>query len=223
MSLTAKDAILERIRRANGASSDDAARWNAVEERLAGSPRGVIPNRGQLKPAERVDLFIKMAETADATVKRLATIEDLPEEVARYLRDRNLPATIRRGSDTRFANLDFSATSVEVTNGPSEGDDLNSLSHAEAGIAETGTLVLTSGPANPTSLNFLPENHIVVLDASSIEGGMEDAFGALRTKWGDPIPRTINTITGPSRSADIEQTLLLGAHGPKALHIVILG
>ncbi|EAU41720.1 hypothetical protein FP2506_14844 [Fulvimarina pelagi HTCC2506] len=222
MSLSAKDAILERICRANGASAGDAARRKIVEERLAGPPRGIIPERGQLPPAERVDLFVKMAEAADATVKRLASIEALPEEVARYLRDRNLPATICMGSDPRFASLDFSATSVEVTMGPSAGEDLNSLSHAEAGIAETGTLVLSSGPANPTSLNFLPENHIVVISPASIEGAMEDAFGALRDRWGDPIPRTINTITGPSRSADIEQTLLLGAHGPKALHIVIV-
>lgn len=221
MSLSGKDAILERIRRANGAKADDAARRAIVTERLSGTPRGIIPERGQLPPAERVALFVKMAEAADATVTRLSSIEDLPEEVARTLRDRNLPATIRMGSDTRFAGLDFSATSVAVTHGPSDGEDLNALSHAEAGIAETGTLVLTSGPANPTSLNFLPENHIVVLSAATIHGGMEDAFGALREKWGDPIPRTINTITGPSRSADIEQTLLLGAHGPKALHIVI--
>ncbi|MDY8108587.1 lactate utilization protein [Fulvimarina sp. 2208YS6-2-32] len=222
MSLSTKTAILDRIRRANGASGEDAARKASVAERLASRPRGIIPERGQLPPAERVALFVAMAEAAVATVALLPSIEGLPAEVARYLRERNLPATIRLGSDARLARADFTPTAIEVSRGPSDGEELNSLSHAEAGIAETGTLVLVSGQANPTSLNFLPENHIVVIDASTIEGSMEDAFAAIRRTWGEGMARTINTITGPSRSADIEQTLLLGAHGPKSLHIVVI-
>ena len=222
MSGSTKDAVLSRIRRANGARPNDEARQRAVDARLSGRPLGVVPARGQLPPAERVALFVAMAEAANATVARIGSMAELPGEVARYLRERNLPATLKMGADRRLSEADFSATAIEVTKGASEGDDLNSLSHAEAGIAETGTLVLTSGPDNPTSLNFLPENHIVVIEADTIEGAMEAVFERLRERHGGTLPRTVNTITGPSRSADIEQTLLLGAHGPKALHIVVL-
>ena len=95
---------------------------------------------------------------------------------------------------------------------------------AFAGIAETGTLALVSGPANPTTLNFLPDNHIVVLRKEDVVADYESVFAMLRTAYGKGgAPRTLNFVTGPSRSADIEQTLLLGAHGPRRLHIVIAG
>ena len=105
------------------------------------------------------------------------------------------------------------------------GDDLNAVRAAFAGVAETGTLALVSGPDNPTTLNFLPDNHIVVLsrddDRRRLRKRLRRAarpFTARRRCRG-----RVNFITGPSRSADIEQTLLLGAHGPRRLHIVIVG
>ncbi len=88
----------------------------------------------------------------------------------------------------------------------------------------SGTLVLTSGADNPTTLNFLPETAIVVLDAADIAGDYETVWERLQQQAGEnPLPRTINLISGPSRSADIEQTLLLGAHGPRNLHIIVVG
>ena len=106
---------------------------------------------------------------------------------------------------------------------PSDGSDAVTLSHAVAGVAETGTLVLASGPDNPTTLNFLPEHHIVVLEAKDVVGDYESVWDALRKKVGAKMPRTVNWITGASRSADIEQVLLNGAHGPKGLHVIIVG
>ena len=85
-------------------------------------------------------------------------------------------------------------------------------------------LALVSGPANPTTLNFLPDNHFVVVFADDLVGDYESVFAKLRAAYGaGAAPRTLNFITGPSRSADIEQTLLLGAHGPRRLHIVVVG
>jgi len=98
------------------------------------------------------------------------------------------------------------------------------VSHASAAVAETGTLVLTSGPDNPTTLNFLPDVHIVVVDAADIASDFETVMARLRERYGTgTMPRTVNMITGPSRSADIEQTLLLGAHGPRKLHVIVVG
>ncbi|MBO0904163.1 LutC/YkgG family protein [Jiella sonneratiae] len=225
MSGSTRDAVMGRIRRAVGANpANDAERRAVVAARLGAAPAGIVPKRGQLPPGERLDLFVAMAEKADATVTRLTCYDAVPDEVAGYLRERNLPAAIRMGRDPRLAGLDFSATALTVTTGPSDGDDLSSLSHAAAGIAETGTLFLTSGPDNPTSLNFLPEYHLVVLDAADVVGDMEAALAQLRERHGKGVmPRSVNFVTGPSRSADIEQTLLLGAHGPRSLHILVVG
>ena len=90
--------------------------------------------------------------------------------------------------------------------------------------AESGTLMLVSGADNPTTLNFLPDTHIVVIDAKDVAGDYETLWRRLREKFGDGVmPRTVNFITGPSRSADIEQTLILGAHGPRRLHVMVVG
>jgi L-lactate dehydrogenase complex protein LldG len=96
------------------------------------------------------------------------------------------------------------------------------VSHAFGAVAETGTLVLASGADNPTTLNFLPDNHIVVVDANDVAADFESVFARLRARYGErQLPRVVNMITGPSRSADIQQTLILGAHGPRRLHVII--
>jgi L-lactate dehydrogenase complex protein LldG len=131
----------------------------------------------------------------------------------------------RRGADSRLAALPWErAGTLEMSTAPSGGNALSSVSHAFGAVAETGTLVLASGPDNPTSLNFLPDNHIVVVDAKDVAGDYETVWRRLREKFGDGImPRALNLITGPSRSADIEQTLILGAHGPRRLHVILVG
>jgi len=144
-------------------------------------------------------------------------------EVARYLREHNLPASLRMGADERLNGLDWSGVAMEVSQGPSAGDDLNGLSHAFGAIAETGTLAMVSGADNPTTLNFLPDNHIVVLREADLAGDAETLWDRLRARYGKGLaPRTVNLITGPSRSGDIEQQIVLGAHGPRRLHIIIL-
>ena len=108
--------------------------------------------------------------------------------------------------------------------GPSDGQDEVTVSHAFGGAAETGTLALVSGKENPTTLNFLASNHIVALDMNDLKLHQEEIWEALRQQYGNGnMPRTFNFITGPSRSADIEQTLILGAHGPLRLHILLVG
>lgn len=222
--MSPRDAILNKIRRSLTATGNEMSRRSIVIARLEGAPRSVIPERGQLPPAERVALFAKLAEKNAATVARVDATADVPRAVADYLRGRNLPAAIRTGDDPLLAGLPWGATQIEVSRGASEGNDSATVSHAMAGIAETGTLVLASGPDNPTTLNFLPEAHIVVLRAGDIAGDMETTFDRLRETYGKGVlPRTVNMVTGPSRSADIEQTILLGAHGPRSLHIIVVG
>ena len=218
-----RETILASVRRSLGVSGQERPRLSAVDERLAKAPRGVIPARGQGDRAAKLAKFIEMTAVAQASLAEVASAADVPQAVAAFLREHNLPATIRRGDDERLAAMPWQNTTLAIAGGPSDGQDLNAVSHALAGIAETATLVLTSGRDNPTTLNFLPDNHIVIVDAKDIAADYETMWDELRRRYGKgEMPRTVNWITGPSRSADIEQTLLLGAHGPRRLHVIVV-
>ena len=182
--MSSRDAILSRIRRSLGADGADVTRRATVSDRLQRPPRGLIPARGQLDDAARVDLFQAMAEKVSATVKRLNSNADIPAAVADYLRSKNIPQAIRHGADVRIASLDWaSQPQMTVASGPSAGGDLASVSHAFGAVAESGTLVLASGNDNPTTLNFLPEYHVVVVDAADIAGDYETIWERLRATY----------------------------------------
>jgi L-lactate dehydrogenase complex protein LldG len=220
---SARDDILATVRRSLGVSGRETTRRDIVADRLRRAPKGVIPARGQLAGAELTALFQTQAEAAFATVAEVAASLDVPAAVAEFLRGHNLPADLRIGGDLRLRAMPWGDTALQIQQGPSDGSDLNAVSHAFGGVAETGTLIMASGPENPSTLNFLPDNHIVILSAKDITGDYESMWDKLRATYGrGQMPRTVNMITGPSRSADIEQTLLLGAHGPRRLHIVIV-
>ena len=224
--MSAREAILNRIRGVlNATDAEDDPRKVAASARIDFPPRGVIPARGQLGLDGRVKLFKKMAEGAAATVEKVTSSADVPKRLAAYLRKHNLGAKVRMGGDKRLRAMPWAEErTLQVSIGPSDGSDEVAVSHALAGIAESGTLALVSGRDNPTTLNLLPEHHIVVVNAAEITGDMETMLDMLRDSFGKgAMPRTVNFVTGPSRSADIEQTLLLGAHGPRALHIIIVG
>ncbi|MGJ3259778.1 MAG: LutC/YkgG family protein [Rhodospirillales bacterium] len=164
------------------------------------------------------------ATRVSATVVHIRSLDDVPDQVGAYLREHQLPAKIKIAPHDALKSLDWQAkTSLMVEDGRGAGDDGVSVSMAYGGVAETGTLVMSSGPQSPTSLNFLPLDHIVVLSADDIAGDYETVWERIRNEAGPGrLPRTVNWITGPSRTADIEQTLLLGAHGPQRLHILIV-
>jgi L-lactate dehydrogenase complex protein LldG len=223
--MSGREAILAKVRKSLGGGQNDAARLAAVEARLDKAPKGVIPERGQLDDKARRRLFVAMAERVSASVRQVKSHDDVPKAVAEYLRSRNLPAAIRVGADERLAQMPWGRQkALNVKHGASDGDDEAGVSHAFGAIAESGTLVLTSGGDNPTTINILPEHHIVVVDTKDVAGDMEAVLSKVRGKFGKGgMPRTLNFITGPSRSGDIEQKLLLGAHGPRALHIIMVG
>lgn len=221
--MSARSEILADIRRALGVTGTEAPRRRAVADRLERAPQGTIPKRGQIDFQARQALFRAEAERVSASVAEVASAADVPEEVAAYLRARNLAAKLRMGDDPFLAALPWGRTNLEVSEGSSDGTDQVGLSHALGAVAESGTLVLVSGNANPTTLNFLPDTHIVIVAATDVVGAYEDIWQKLRGLYGKgQMPRAVNLITGPSRSADIGQKMQLGAHGPRQLHIIIL-
>lgn len=222
--MTARAEFLRRIRRGLGVAGGEPERRRAVLSRLSDPPRGIIPRRGQEAGPARLALFRTMAIRAQATVATLPAPSAIPRAVSEYLRAHNVGGAVRAGTDPRLEALAWERTpQLRPERGAAQPGDAAGISHAEAGVAESGTLVLASGPANPTTLAFLPETHIVVIAAADVAGDYEAALDLIRRRWGDAFPpRAINFITGPSRSADIEQTMVLGAHGPRRLHILLV-
>lgn len=217
-----RDIVLGRIRRALGTGDDDVERRVAVQRRLSAPAPGPVPARTLGSRAELIQQLKARLEALSASAE-VAPIAGIPARVANFLKRNNLPARIRSGADPLLSGLDWSsAPSVTVEHGRAEPDDEVSLTRAVAAAAETGTLVLVSGSDNPTTLSFLPETEIIVVRAEDVEGSYEATWGRIRALYGDrTMPRSVNWVSGPSRTGDIDQTLVLGAHGPRRLHVVI--
>jgi L-lactate dehydrogenase complex protein LldG len=217
----ARAAVLGRLRRSLGRpdNGSDAAR-QAVSERLANPGPGIIPARADLDLAGRIALFTHQAEAVQTTVQSLHGYAQVPAAVVDYLRAKNLPMRLVMADDPLLDRADW-PTMLEIRRGRAEDADAIGLTAAFAGIAETGTLMLLSDRAHPTTLAFLPETSIVVLAADRVLRAYEDGLRLLRQEQG-VLPRSINFVTGPSRSGDIEQTIQLGAHGPKRLLVLLI-
>jgi L-lactate dehydrogenase complex protein LldG len=225
--MTARDDILGGIRRALRRGPVPAPAAAELAERVARHRRNLVPARAAaLGRAERIDLFVAMAEEVQTTVARVASEADIPAEVARYLAAENLPAELVMAPDPALDRIPWDARPLlQLRRGRAEPGDAVSLSPCLAAVAETGTLMLVSGAETPTTLNFLPDTHIVVVRAGQVVASYEDGWDLLRSRFDDKpgaMPRTVNFITGPSRTGDIEQRIQLGAHGPRRLHIVLV-
>jgi L-lactate dehydrogenase complex protein LldG len=221
MAADARARVLARIAK-RMPQGRDAERALAVDARLAAPKRNLVPARGDGDLEHRIALFAKLMDGVGGTVERLASTDEIPQAVAQYLRGNNLPAKIRRGDDPLLSRLPWHrAGTLEVTEGRAIDTDKASITRAFAAVAESATIIQLSGPANPTTLNFLPEAHIAVVMAADVVGNYEEAWTRLR-KLG-PLPRTVNMISGPSRTGDVEQTIVRPAHGPKNMHVIIVG
>ena len=220
----ARLAIFRQVRSALQVRGDEPGRRGLVQSRLRSPQANLIPERAMGPRGELIKLFQTMLETAGAKVARVRTLKALPEAIAAQLRENGLPPRVRIGVDPAFDALKAEPGGLEILQGAAKADDPVGLSHAIAGAAETGTLFLVSGPENPSTLNFLPETHQIVVLASDIAGSYEEGWAKLRSIYGNGImPRTVNLISGPSRTADIEQTIVMGAHGPRNLLVLIAG
>jgi L-lactate dehydrogenase complex protein LldG len=219
----ARAKTMSAVRAALMVRGDEPGRRGTVRARLERTPIGPIPARAQKVDQERVDAFQAMLEVQGTTVRQVESLDALPGAIAAYLTEQNLPARLRHGTDPVLAALPWDGVMIERDDGPAQPSDLVSLSRALGGAAETGTLFLTSGPDNPSTLNFLPDTHCVAIMADTISGSFEAVWGHLREQYGrGTMPRTVNLVSGPSCTADIEQTIIRGAHGPRRLAVFIV-
>tara|TARA_A100001037_G_C14959061_1_gene548572 strand:+ start:48 stop:707 length:660 start_codon:yes stop_codon:yes gene_type:complete len=214
--MSARDHILGAVRRSlgrDGPLPDSETR--PLDARLANPVSHIKP---ALEEAA-VRQFETKLTSAGASMVRVTSKAQVVEAVMDYLKANQLPAEVVTSADQDIAELSWPEL-LEVGRRSTGGDDLVSVTGAAIAIAEAGTLVLTSSLQHPTPLNFLPDHHLVVLPASKIANHLEDAWALLRedsSQW----PRTVNLVSGPSKTADVEQTIQLGAHGPRRLHVIV--
>jgi L-lactate dehydrogenase complex protein LldG len=215
--MSARDNILGRVRQALGRkgpfSDADTA---AMRAKLRDHPRGPQP----AMPWESVTRFRERCGVLSSTVDEVANLSEVPAAVSRYLAERDLP---REGVCwPEFAPLDWKSAGLRFEARPANGDDKTGVSGCFCAIAETGTLMLLSGPTTHPKTSLLPDTHIAILARSRIVRSMEDGWDLLRREHGS-LPRQVAFVSGPSRTADIEMTLVLGIHGPYRVHVILVG
>ncbi len=214
--MSARESILARIRARQGKPEAPAAsEREAVRAHMQAHPGSPRP-RMDWEPLAR---FREQALRLASTVEEVGGLGDVPAAVARYLKHHGLPPSAVCWRE--FAGLAWRAAGIEVEAREARDPDLIGITGAFCAIAETGTLLTVTGPQTPATVSLLPETHIAVVEKSRIVRGMEEAWQLARAELGQ-LPRAVSFISGPSRTADIEQTVTLGAHGPYRVHIVIV-
>ncbi|MDB5901358.1 MAG: lactate utilization protein, partial [Betaproteobacteria bacterium] len=214
--VTARERMLALIRERQGKPAQPRPdEIEAVRSHLAAHPRNPAP-RDVWDPLTR---FRERALSLASTVDEAGAPGEVPSRVAAYLGERGLGS--RAVCWPALATLDWAGCGLDVEARSARGDDLVGITGAFCAIAETGTLMTVSGAESPPSVSLLPETHIAILASDRVLRSMEDAWALLRDSGG--MPRAASFISGPSRTADIEQTVTLGAHGPYRVHIIVVG
>lgn len=217
---SSRERILGRIKTGTAAFKRTPADVEKLEARLRSPQPGIVPAFTKVEGKERIELFIAKAEAQDNTVVRVTSAEAALGEVKDFLRQYNLPARVVRAPSSALDDLRLDeAPDLEVRQGAAIESDVTSVTPVLCAVAETGTLVTLSGADTPSTLNFVPENHIAIVREKDMLSSYEDSWEKVRS--GD-LPRTVNWISGPSRSGDIAMTMYMGAHGPRRQHIILI-
>jgi L-lactate dehydrogenase complex protein LldG len=221
-----REIVLNAIRRGlrRGPLPPDQAAM--LRARLASHPRQIQPDIARGDRQALLLRFIANVEREFGTVALLPHADAVPGAIADYLAAQNLPTELVMSPHPELRAIPWSSRPLlAVREGQAQATDQVGLQHAFAAVAETGTLMLPSGADRATTVNLLPDTALVLLRTSRLVGGFEDAWDMLRTERQGTMPlmpRNVMLVTGPSRSADIEQTLELGAHGPRRLHVLLV-
>jgi len=214
----ARANVLGRVRRAlgrTGPAPEQRADAGAYIARHAHGPRPAMP-------ADLAARFAERAQDMASTLERLPDREAIPGAVRRYVDAMRIEGTERDGVCwPELSGLDWAGAGLQIHARPTAGQDKLGITGAYCAIAETGTIVVLSGAQTPTATTLLPDTHIAVVSAARIVSGMEEMFALIRAEH-RRLPRAMNMISGPSRTGDIEQTIVLGAHGPFRVHILLL-
>jgi L-lactate dehydrogenase complex protein LldG len=212
-----RERILAKIRRLQGRGAQASrAEREEIDTYLKRHPRGPLRELG----GDLLALFRANAEASASTVERVPSLRDVPSGVARYLDAHSLP---KSGCVwPSLSALDWAGAGLALEPRGARAEDAVGVTGVFCAIAETGTLMLCSGPDTPATASLLPETHVAIVPAARVVAYMEDGWDLARAELGQ-LPRAVNFVSGPSRTADIEQTIVLGAHGPSRVHVLVVG
>lgn len=212
----ARAAIFSRIRNAQKRPAEPtAAELAQVQDYLGHHAPGPRPDIG----SDLVARFRAQALRTSQTVEEVARLDEVPAAAARYLGSIGVPASAIAWQTLNA--LPWRDAGLQVDFRPPVDADLVGITGCFCAVAETGTLMLLSGGDTFASAALLPETHIAIVPVSRIVGSIEDAFALAKAERGE-LPRATNFISGPSRTGDIEQTIVLGAHGPYRVHVILV-
>ena len=215
MSRAARDDILGQVRaavaNADGRAADAMDLVTALPRRASDIKLPIA--------ADIVAHFLAKAEANLMTIERVATLDDVPAAVTRHLANSNFAADISVAPI--LAKLSW-PTMMTVRSAKARLEEKVTVTRAVAGIAETGTLVCCSGDEAPSSLTFAGEASIIVVAKDGIVPRLEDGIARVKTRQG-AWPRTVNLVSGPSRTADVAGIVVRPAHGPKQVHLLVVG
>jgi L-lactate dehydrogenase complex protein LldG len=197
-------------------------RWDGLAREASASPIAArIDNStdSEPQPERSADPAAQLAHELAALGAAVETVRstDLTSRLAALFHDRGIRRVLTWDRVEGLSESALEAAGVEPVKSP---DDkvLAGITGCTCAIAETGTLMLTSGAGKPLSTSLLPEIHIVIVKGSQIVASLEEA---LQMSEVCDAGATV-LITGPSRTADIEMTLTIGVHGPKELLVYIV-
>ncbi|RZI41314.1 lactate utilization protein C [Herbaspirillum sp. HC18] len=212
----ARKAIFSRIRKAHNRPAEPTQEeLDAVRDYIALHSRGPLPTVGSDLAVHFRQQALRMSDTVD----EVQTPDEVPAAVARYLD--GIGVTKKAIAWKTLDGMTWADAGLEIDFRPPRDEDLVGITGVFCAVAETGSLMLLSGRDTWSSASLLPETHIAVLPVSRIVAHMEDAFALARDEHGE-LPRAVNFISGPSRTGDIEQTIVLGAHGPYRVHVILV-
>jgi len=225
-----REAMLGRIREALKTIAPRPGHAHATEGTHTPPPRDgdfrpMLPAVGQSWD-EQCQQFARNAELLKATFKVLPNPAAAREEIQRIIREENwkrlathehpfLQQIVRDlGPAVVWADRPYPKMELESCDG--------AVTTCEALIAQTGSVLVTSRNCGGRAISILPPHHIVVASREQLLPDLLAAFALMRQKYGAHYPSMISFITGPSRTGDIERILVLGAHGPKRLTILLM-
>jgi L-lactate dehydrogenase complex protein LldG len=211
-----REQVLANIRRSLRRAGPLADSVRAgLEARLA-SPQANLKPHYEADPDAHFEIRLR---AVSGIVTRVQGPGEISGVVEAHVQAFGLPLELVLAPDPDLDDIAWS-NRFKVERRAAVGSDQTSVTSAFAGVGETGSLVLLSSPRSPTTLNFLPEDHLIVLARSRIVPHIEDVWTRLRAEIG-ALPRTVNFITGPSKTGDVEQVIQEGAHGPRRLHVIL--
>lgn len=190
---------------------------------VEGLDRRMVAHRVHVQPRFEGDLaarFIAKLHSVHVTTRQVNSVAQVGDVILRHLQELSLPARVVMAREALLEEIAWPEGLHIEQRAAADGDTV-SVTGAFAAVAETGSVVLLSGQSTPTTLSFLPEEHIVVVREEQILPYIEDIWSLMRethAEW----PRTVNFITGPSKTADVEQTIHYGAHGPRRLQVIVV-